>query len=95
MATVYEMTPAEVITFNLDWSQFIGSAVIVTSIWSCDLPGPNLSVSAIGAPNTSTSIEVSSVPSGSFYSPTNTITTSDGQTMQASFQINGVANNYV
>jgi hypothetical protein len=100
MTTVVAQTPNEAISYSLDWSGLLGggNSLVVSASFTCNLPGPTLSNTAIGATNTSSSIEVSTVPVSTdpetFPTITGQIQASDGQIFESSFKIHGISNNY-
>lgn len=76
--------PDEVALFGVDWLDRLGSATIATSNWI--IPSGITQASA-GYTDTQTTIKLSSGTLGSIYRVTNRITTSDGETLDQSIDV--------
>lgn len=77
-------SPGEVELFGVDWADRLGSATLLTSSWSVAAGVTQVST---GFTATQTSIKLSGGTLGSVYRITNQVTTSDGETLEYSIDI--------
>lgn len=82
--SLFEKDPSDEEFFTMDWSALIGSATILTSAWSVPTGLTQLSTTNT---TTTTTIKLSGGTADAVYPLPNTITTSDGRTLQRSIHI--------
>ncbi|MDE3017309.1 MAG: hypothetical protein KGI29_10410 [Pseudomonadota bacterium] len=77
-------SPNEIELFGVDWTDRLGSATLVTSTWTID---PALTQVLAGFTPTQTSIKVSGGALGQVCRITNQVTTTNGETLEHSIDI--------
>lgn len=82
--SLFEKDPSDEDFFTMDWSALIGGATISTSVWSVPT---GLTQTATSNTTTTTTIKLSGGTADTIYSLPNTVTTSDGRTLQRSMNI--------
>lgn len=77
--TAIKQTPEEYLDWSVNWVGRLGSDTITGSIWAAS---PTLAVTDGGFDDTTTTIWITGGTAGQYYTIINTITTTDGRTMQ-------------
>ena len=86
--TEFEKSPASVLDYSFDWSQWLESGqTISTSSWAAD---DGLTIDSDTKSNTKTTAIVSGGVEGNSYFVSNTVVTNDGLTVKRSFIIKSV-----
>lgn len=76
--------PDEVTLFGVDWLDRLGSATITSSSW---IVPAGLTQASAGYTDTQTTVKLSGGVLGNIYRVTNRITTSDGETLDQSIDV--------
>jgi hypothetical protein len=83
--TEFQKSPASVLDYSFDWSQWLESGqTVATSSWSADT---GLTIDSDTQSNTKTTAIVSGGVEGNSYFVSNTVVTNDGLTVKRSFII--------
>lgn len=87
MSLTYEKTPAEILSFSLDWSAWLDTDTIDTSLWAVN--SSDITVSGSSSTSTTTTVTLSAGLVDATYTVTNTITTvtAPSQTVERSFRV--------
>lgn len=83
--TTFEKSPASVLDYSFDWSQWLEAGqTVATSSWTADT---GMTIDSDTKTTTKTTAFVSGGIEGNSYFVSNTITTNDGLTVKRSFLI--------
>lgn len=87
--TVRLQDPAETLDHTLDWSAWLGTDTIATSVWAVIPTGPDFTTTPATHDATTATVWVKGVAFAKVYEVRNTIVSAAGRTGERSFTLRG------